>query len=625
MNNFYSRGRLTFFAVITGLLVVGILCSYANIMFKTDAAAAPRTMIRERGAILDRNGKVLAIQTTVYNLSVTPSAIKKESLPTLATALGPIIGIEPAEIENQIKNAPGNFLYLKKKINQSEHDDIQAAIKANNLRGLRLEKTIARDYPENSLAAQIIGFMGSDGKGLAGVEFSMQDQLEPPDDKTKINTYGRNVVLTIDAGLQYKLEQLAKESMERTQAESMMLVAAEAKTGEILSYISYPAPNLNAYGSSTPEEQKDRPATYMYEPGSVFKIFSVASFIDAGVISENDVFVCDGVFEVKTTNGELVRIKCLDHHGPLTARQALQYSCNDAIAQMSQKITSEFFLQQIHKFGFGAKTGIELPSEEKGLVKDTNSSSWSGRSKPTIAMGQEISVTALQMVQAASAIANGGKPVKLSIISKIFDKDDNLIYRHIPEFKQQVIKKATADYVLSCMETTARMGTGAKANVGDIAIGVKTGTAQMADPENGGYSDKDFLSSCMAIFPIEDPEIILYIVITKAKGETYGGRIVAPVIQDAANVIIDYLGMQRDRAVSVTHSGKITIPQNKPITISKYVPDFSGYPKKMLMPLLNRSDIKFIIKGDGRVVSQNPPPGSPVTENMIIELNLEYQ
>ncbi|MBR6216299.1 MAG: PASTA domain-containing protein, partial [Spirochaetaceae bacterium] len=315
--------------------------------------------------------------------------------------------------------------------------------------------------------------------------------------------------------------------------------------------------------------------------------------------------------------------KCLDHHGPLTARQALQYSCNDAIAQMSQKINSEFFLQQIHNFGFGSKTGIELPSEEKGLVKDTTDSSWSGRSKPTIAMGQEISVTALQMVQAASAIANGGKPVQLSVVSKILNKDDKVIYQHVPEFKKQVIKKSTADYVLSCMETTARIGTGAKANVGDIAIGVKTGTAQMADTENGGYSDKDFLSSCMAIFPIENPEIILYIVITKAKGETYGGRIVAPVIQDAANTIIDYLGMQRDRAISVTHSGKITIPQTKPIVIKSYVPDFTGYPKRMLTPLLNRTDIKFVIKGDGWVVSQNPEPGTPVTENMIIELTLE--
>lgn len=623
MNNFYSRSRLIFFASIIGLLVFLILFSYANLMFKPEANAQPKTMIRDRGSILDRNGKVLAIQTTVYNLSVTPSAVKKENIPTLAATLGPIIGIEPAQIENQIKNAPSDFLYLKKKINQSEHDDIQAAVAANNIRGVRLEKTIARSYPENSLAAQIIGFMGDSGEGLSGIEYSFQNELAPPDDKTKINTYGKNVMLTIDAGLQYKLEQLAKQSMESTKAESMMLIAAEAKTGEILSYISLPAPNLNFYSSSTPEERMDRPAMYAYEPGSVFKIFSVASFIDAGVIDENDVFVCDGVFEVKTTNGELVRIKCLDHHGALTARQALQYSCNDAIAQMSQKINSEFFLQQIHNFGFGAKTGIELPGETKGLVKSTTDRLWSGRSKPTIAMGQEISVSALQMVQAASAIANGGKPVQLSLVSKILDKDDNIIYKHQPTVKKQVIKKSTADYVLSCMETTARIGTGAKANVSDISIGVKTGTAQMMDTVNGGYSDTDFVSSCMAIFPIENPEIILYIVITKAQGETYGGRIVAPVIQDAANVIIDYLGMQRDRAVSVTHSGKITIPQEKPITINSYVPDFTGYPKRMLTPLLNRTDLKFIIKGNGWVVSQNPAPGTPVTENMVIELTLE--
>ena len=255
MNNFYSRGRLIFFAVITGLLIFGILFSYANLMFKPEVQVLPKTMIRERGSILDRNGKVLAIQTTVYNLSVTPSAIKKENIPVLAAALGPIIGIEPAQIEQQIKEAPSDFLYLKKRINQSEHDDIQAVVAANNLRGLRLEKAIARSYPENSLAAQLIGFMGNDGKGLAGIEYSFQNELAPPEDPTKINTYGNTIMLTIDAGLQYKLEQLAKESMERTQAESMMLIAAEAKTGEILSYISYPAPNLNTYGSATAEEK----------------------------------------------------------------------------------------------------------------------------------------------------------------------------------------------------------------------------------------------------------------------------------------------------------------------------------------------------------------------------------
>lgn len=623
MNSFYSKGRLATFACITGFLVFLLLIAYANLALKPESPYEPKAMIRERGSILDRNGKVLAIQTTVYNLSVTPSAVGEKNIQTLGDVLGPIIGINSEDIVSQIKNAPVDFLYLKKKINQSEHDDIQTALKSNGLRGIRLEKTIARSYPENSLAAQLIGFMGDSGEGLSGIEYSFQDQLAPPNDKTKVNTYGKNILLTIDSNLQYQLEQLCKKSMEETQAESIMLLAAEAKTGEILSYISLPSPNLNTYRTSNETERMDRPAMYAYEPGSVFKIFSVSSFIDAGVISENEVFVCDGVFDIKTTNGEHVRMTCLDHHGPVTARQALQYSCNDALAQMSQKINSDYFLQQIRMFGFGAKTGVELPGETRGSVKTTSDRLWSGRSKPTIAIGQEISVSALQMVQAASAIANGGKMMQLSVVSKITEKDGRVVYRHAPKIKQQVISEKTAKYLLSCMETTAVTGTGSRANISDISIGVKTGTAQMADSETGGYSTTDFLSNCVAIFPTEDPEIILYIVVTKAQGETYAGRIVAPVIHEAANTIIDYLGMKRSGAVSVTHPGQIILPPNQMIDIGETIPDFTGVPKRSLTPLLNRTDLKVTIKGDGWVVSQNPRPGTPVTENMVIELTLE--
>lgn len=621
MNGFYPKGRLIAFGVIIGLITLGIIGSYAKLAFKPQNADESKTLIKERGSILDRNGKVLAIQTTVYNLSVTPSAVRNVS--NLADALGPIIGESPDKIVDKITSASSDFLYLKKKINQSEHDDIQAAIKANNLRGLRLEKTIARAYPENDLAAQLIGFMGDSGEGLSGIEYSFQDQLAPKEDPTQTATYGNNVTLTIDSNLQYKLEQLSKKAMQDTQAESLMLIAAEVKTGEILSYVSLPSPNLNTYRTSTAEERMDRPAMYGYEPGSVFKIFSVASFIDANVISEDEVFVCDGVFDVKTTNGEHVRITCLDHHGPITARQALQYSCNDAIAQMSQKINSEYFLQQIRNFGFGAKTGVELPGETKGSVKTTSDKFWSGRSKPTIAMGQEISVSALQMVQAATAIANKGKPVQLTVLSQIADKNGKILYKHTPQVKEQVISEETSKYLLSCMETTAQAGTGSRADIGDVAIGVKTGTAQMMDAENGGYSTTDFLSNCVAVFPIEDPEIVLYIVITKAQGETYAGRIVAPVIHDAANIIIDYLGLQRDSAITVTHPGQISIPADKTIKIGSYMPDLIGLPKRSLMTLLNRKDIKVIIKGDGWVTSQSPAAGTAITENMVIELNLE--
>ena len=173
------------------------------------------------------------------------------------------------------------------------------------------------------------------------------------------------------------------------------------------------------------------------------------------------------------------------------------------------------------------------------------------------------------------------------------------------------------------METVAKEGTGHRANLGDIAIGVKTGTAQMADKVNGGYSDTDFLSSCMAIFPVEDPEIVLYIVVEKAKGETYGGRIVAPVIGEAADVIIDHLGMSRGGAASLEHDGVIKLNSSSNIVIGKTVPNFLGKSKKDLLPLMERTDIKLNINGSGWVVSQSPEAGSPVTENMVIELNLE--
>ncbi|MBQ9237929.1 MAG: PASTA domain-containing protein [Treponema sp.] len=266
---------------------------------------------------------------------------------------------------------------------------------------------------------------------------------------------------------------------------------------------------------------------------------------------------------------------------------------------------------------------VGLPGETAGSVKDTTSRLWSARSKPTIAIGQEISVSALQMVQAATALANGGVPVQLTVIDKTTNRDGSTAYHHQVTYKERIYKEATANYLLSCMETTATTGTGASANLGDISIGVKTGTAQIADAVRGGYSSTDFLSNCIAIFPIEDPEIILYIVIEKAKGETYAGRIVAPVIAEAADTIIDHLGLQRGSAASLAHSGRITIPARTPMTLGVLVPDFTGLSKRELLPLIESQTVRIVINGTGWVTHQSPPPGTPLTENMTIELTLE--
>ena len=313
----------------------------------------------------------------------------------------------------------------------------------------------------------------------------------------------------------------------------------------------------------------------------------------------------------------------MGNHGRVGIREALQYSCNDAIAQMSGKTGSEEFLQSLRRFGFGERTGIELPSETRGTLKTVDDRYWSLRSKPTIAIGQEIAVSALQIVQAATALANGGIPVKLTLISKITDANGTEEYRHIPVQKKRAVSKQAADYILSCMETTARYGTGSRASLADFSIGVKTGTAQMLDTETGKYSTTDFVSNCVAVFPVNKPKIVLYIVVTKAKGETLSGRIVAPIIADAANVIIDYLGLARGNASSFAHSGYISVETEKEARIGERLPDFTGKPKRLLLPLLRRPDLNIIIRGEGWVVKQEPPAGTPLTQGMTIEFTLE--
>ncbi len=621
MNNFFKKKRVIFFTSICGALVVAIIIKYFILAIQPVPQKAKNLPVIERGAIVDRTGFALAISTNFYRVGINTKDIKDKD--EFCKIMAPVLDITESELMEKISRKR-DYVILKKKASQAEYDEIRTTALENSFIFVNYEKIPGRIYPNDNLAAHLIGYMGDEGKGLAGIEFSQQDILYPPVDKAlETPEQGKNIYLSIEANLQYKLEKIAFETMKNTQAESMMMIAADSNTGEILSYISLPSVDLNEYGSAEEYTKTNRPINDAYEPGSVFKIFTLGIVYDMHGITSNESLLCDGNYEHKLSSGETIRIKCLEHHGWLTPRDALKYSCNDVFGQISDRISDEAFIEKIRELGFGSPTGIELSAETPGNVKDPDSRSWSARTKPTIAIGQEISVSALQMVQAATAIANGGVPVKLTVIHKITNKDGTVFYEHTPEYKDRVFSKATADYVLSCMETTAKSGTGSRANIGDVAIGVKTGTAQMADKVHGGYSDTDFISSCISIFPVDNPQIILYIVVVKAKGETYGGRIVAPVIAEAADTIIDYMGMSRGGASSLEHNGIITIPNTKEIRIGAELPDFSGLSKKDLLPLMELSNVKLNVNGSGWVTSQNPEAGTPVTENMIIELNLE--
>ena len=624
MNNFFRRKLFISALILAGLIILAELAFYLKLALIPSSQTKIYSHISERGSIVDRNGKPLAIQTNFYDVGVSPQTISEKKIFAFAKDVSQILQIPESTIISKIDlNSKKNYFSLKRKISEDDYRILKDITDDNQYSFVRYDKIPGRIYPEKSLASQLIGYMGNDGIGLSGIEYSMQPVLQPfPDDELNFQ-HGKNVYLTIDANLQYKLEKLSHDAMEKTQCESLMLVACEAKTGEILSYISLPSSDLNNYSDSKIQETIDRPAISAFEPGSVFKIFTVASIYDHGILKSGDTFLCNGVYEKKIKGGETIRIKCLDHHGRLTAREALKYSCNDVIGQISDKISDEQFIQDLKNFGFGSKTGIELPGETAGLLKEAGGSRWSGRTKPTIAIGQEISVSALQMVQAATALANDGYPVQLSVIKKITNKDGSIESEHIPQKKERILKKSTADYILSCMETTATTGTGSRANIKDITIGVKTGTAQMADQKSGGYSDTDFLSNCMAIFPIDNPQVILYIVMQKPQGEYLAGRIVAPLIKDTADEIIDHLGLSRGGADTFIYNGTDEVENPKTIVIKDTVPDFSGFSKREISPLLSRKDLKININGSGWVKNQSPAPGTPLTENMIIELNLE--
>ena len=622
MNGFFNKKALIGMLAVFGIFVIYVLVLYAKLAFTPVSSIVSSAPSVQRGSIVDRNGKPLAVQTNFYHVGVTPHLVRNKA--QFADDVSGPLGMESSDIMRILEqNSAASFVYLKKKITQTAYAELKKITDAKGYVYVNYDRIPGRIYPENALASQLIGYMGDDGKGLAGIEYSMQSYLQPSEkDGNAKESQEKNVYLTIDANLQYKLEEIARDTMRTTQAESMMLIAADAKNGEILSYISLPSANLNEYSYASVAETVDRPAMEAYEPGSVFKIFIVSVACDQGLIRPDDSFLCDGMYERRIKGGEAVRIKCLDRHGWLTARDALKYSCNDVLGQISDRISDDDFIAKIRALGFGQRTEIELPGETYGSVKDSDSALWSVRSKPTIAIGQEISVSALQMVQAATAIANKGIPLKLTLVKRITNKDGSVFYEHTAVPKERVLKQSTAEYVLSCMETTATSGTGSRARLNDISLGVKTGTAQMAS-KSGGYSTTDFLSNCMAIFPVEDPQIILYIVVEKAKGETYAGRIVAPVIAKAADEIIDYLGMSRGDAASLEHSGKISISAACPIILGKKLPDFTGLSKRDIMNLVNSNGIQVKINGSGWVKSQNPAPGTPVSENMIIELNLE--
>jgi cell division protein FtsI (penicillin-binding protein 3) len=612
--------RLSVVLLVFGIAVLLILWRYISLMLLTPEIQqnpAQRAVV-ERGPILDRNGRILAIQTELD--SVTVWKPEMEDRDSVAALLATALDMTESSVLD-ILLGPASFAYIKRKVTQAESDEVRRLMDASKLRGVHMQREFDRTYPEETLASHILGIVDVDNAGLEGLELVFDERLSPSVTDSEMDIiYGDQVFLTIDVNIQFMAEKLARETREEHDADSTTILVMDAKSGDFLAHASAPDFNPNVYNNVPRANRTNRPAVSAYEPGSVFKIFSIASLLEVGDINQHSLFECDGFYEHPDIPQP---IKCLGTHGTVNPAGIIKYSCNAGAAYASETTDASLFHDMLVRFGFGSETALPYPGESNGLLN--SSSNWSARSKPTIAFGQEISTSAVQIITAATAFANDGYILEPHIIRKIVSPEG----RTIEEFGRKplvdAISAETAEGMLLMMEAATQPGgTATRAAIEGIRVSAKTGTAQIYDVQNGQYSDEAFIASCLGIFPTDDPAVVIYVVIEHPKaGETYGGRIAAPLVSRLGNDLVDFLDIPREGDTVVTHGGTVHIQGLPAIQIGEALPDFTGYSKRQLLPLLDMSGIQVSITGNGWVVHQAPQPGTPVTRGLTIKLGLE--
>ncbi len=617
-----KKSRFAVFGIITAIFVILLLWKFFSVMIlsKTDETSWGISSDVERGSIWDRNGEVLAMQDQLTSVAAwRPDLGNREKT---AILLSSILDKSSVEIAGTLKGDSG-FVYLQRKLGSGKAEKIKEMIDSGEITGILLQPEYGRNYPNKNLASHILGYVGLDNYGLAGIEYAYDEYLSPvPKSGDTGTAYGNHLYLTIDMNIQYMSEKTARKTFDEQDADSVMVLAMDAKTGDFLSIASYPDFDPNSWEEASEDQLAARPFTYAYEPGSVFKVFSVSSFLESGAINENDYFFCNGHYVKEYDSGRIDTIDCLGSHGYVNAEKIIIQSCNAGAAYASDMISNEAFHGMLVKFGFGSKTTLPFPGESNGSLKPV--SGWSGRSKPTIAFGQEILVSAVQVVTAATVITNGGQLLEPHIVRKIVTPEQKLLLQNTRKPVSQVMSAANAERMLSYMKKAAQAGgTARRAAIEGISVAAKTGTAEAIDPETGGYSESKYVASCLGIFPAEDPRVILYIVIDYPKKDSnYGGVIAAPLISELGSEIADYLGIPRDDQLVLNHPGKVVINPLSELQIGDTMPELYGLSKKELSVLFSDERFEVEIRGEGWVIGQYPPPGTAITgkTHLILEL-----
>jgi cell division protein FtsI (penicillin-binding protein 3) len=502
-------------------------------------------IVSRRGTIYDRAGRELAVSLRVSSVFAQPTAIQNPA--RAARALAPILGQSVKELQARLTSERA-FVWIQRQLDPAQ----SGAITDLGLKGIGLFPESRRYFPRQERAAHVLGLVGLDDRGLEGLEFQYDDLLggQPQFIVAQQDALGRivfrqeqerlqrpifDLTLTIDEVLQYIAERELKRAIDRSRAKAGTAIVMDPWTGEILALANVPTFDPNNYRKASSASRRNRAVTDAFEPGSVFKVILAAGALEEGVVRPGDLFHGEnGTIEVSG-----VTIRDHEKYGWLTVQQILAQSSNVGAIKIGQKLGKSLYYHYINGFGFGTLTGLDLPGETPGLMRRPKG--WSGLSLPVLSMGQEISVTTMQMATAFAAVANGGGLVRPHVVRSLRSQDGSLHRQVEPVVVRQVISAQTSRTLLATLRAVVEDGTGKEAALADYTVAGKTGTAQKLDPATKRYSPHKVVASFIGAVPAEQPRLVILVVIDDPDTLRWGGSVAAPAFREIARDALKYL------------------------------------------------------------------------------------
>lgn len=563
------RGRRIVVACVLGAGFMLVLVRLVNLQVLQAAELTARadrqhqkTVMLEgaRGTIYDRNSKVLAKNMDVPSVFGVPASLGNPG--QTAKNLSSILHVKATEIEKKLKQEK-HFVWLARKLEPEQGRRLERL----PLDGVGVVMEGRRFYPKGPLLSHVLGFAGMDDRGLEGLELRYEQYLRgekravvlqldalrravfPKGLNDEGAAAGHSLTLTVDEVIQYIAEKELDEAVGRSNAKSGTVIVMDPKTGGVLAMAVSPRFDPNAVAALAPDRWRNRALTDTYEPGSTMKTVIAAAALEEKVMTPGSMIYGE--------NGQMAIASTVIHDhekmGWMSFAQMIQKSSNIGAAKVGMALGEWRVFDYLKEFGFGDKTGIDLPGETAGLLRGPKQ--WGKRSLASISMGQEIGVTALQMVTAVSAIANGGVLMKPYMVSEIRNAKGQLVAQTMPQARRRVVSADTARTLTTLLEGVVTNGTGGKAAIPGYRVAGKTGTAQKIDPRTGAYSSQLLVGSFLGYVPAEDPRFAMIVVIDEPRGEGWGGVVAAPVFRRIGEQVLNYLGVAVDEPVKLAMAG----------------------------------------------------------------------